>query len=43
VDPTSSPDFLPIANGLLSTATSITVNLNGRNPAVNEQLPTPLP
>jgi PEP-CTERM motif len=38
VDPSSSADFRPIANGLSSTATSILVNLNGTNPVVGDAL-----
>jgi hypothetical protein len=38
VDSTSSPDFSPVPGGLSFTATSITVNVNGINLAVNDQL-----
>jgi hypothetical protein len=38
VDPTSAPDFLPVAGGLAFTPTAIYVNVAGDAPAVNDEL-----
>ena len=38
VDPSSAPDFLPIAGGLTFTSTAIFVNVAGRSPDTDQQL-----